>query len=227
MLTCHSRVADNRSWVGTLPGPGANIRTEKSTLGSRLGRTPQRHVVSAATRYACQHVRHIKHPVDVIHGIQPPHARRLAAPSADRHPGPVSRSPGTNHDAPRHSDSPRCRRWFPHRPPYSRTARTLFQPLLAVSIRDTDHQRDRSEINPPNGREYRRCATAEGSPRSSTPRDYRSVRPVPWPCSQERLDHIEVHRAQLVTQLTHRPPVRRDDGVLELLNRWTLEEAEQ
>ena len=48
----------------------------------------------------------------------------------------------------------------------------------------------------------------EGSPRSPAPREYRSVRPVLLPCSEVRLDHIEVHRAQLVAQLTHRPPVR-------------------
>ena len=66
-----------------------------------------------------------------------------------------------------------------------------------------------------------------GSPRSPAPRKYRSVRPVLWPCSEVRLDHIEFHRAQLVAQLTHRPPVRPDDGVLGLSHRWTLDETEQ
>ena len=42
-----------------------------------------------------------------------------------------------------------------------------------------------------------------------------------------RLDHIKARAYQLVAEITYRPPVCRDDRMIELLDDVTIEEADQ
>jgi hypothetical protein len=42
-----------------------------------------------------------------------------------------------------------------------------------------------------------------------------------------RVDHLEARGYQLVTEITYRPPVSRDDRMIELLDDVTIEEADQ
>ena len=53
------------------------------------------------------------------------------------------------------------------------------------------------------------------------------MRSLPGGCPRVRLDHIEARGYQLVAEITYRPPVCRDDHMIELLDDVTIEEADQ